>query len=119
MPPSAISRLRKICLALPETHEVEAWGEPTFRVKKKMFAMFANNHHDDRVAVWCKSSADNQELLVRANPKRFFVPPYVGPSGWVGIAFDARTDWKEVAEIITDGYRMVAPKKVLALLDAK
>ena len=120
MPPSAIARLRKICLALPEAHEVEAWSEPTFRVKNKMFAMFANNHHaDGRIAVWCKSSADNQELLIQANPTRFFYPPYVGPSGWVGIVFDAKTDWKEVAEIITDGYRMVAPRKILALLDAR
>ena len=115
MPPSPLARLRKICLALPEAHEVEAWGEPTFRVKNKLFAMYAaaNNHHGaGRPGVWCKAGPGNQELMVRANPDRFFVPPYVGPSGWIGVYLDRSPDWKEVAELMTDAWRLVAPKRL-------
>ena len=115
MPPRPLTRLRKLCLALPEAHEVEAWGEPTFRVKNKLFAMHAsaNNHHGGgREAVWCKATAENQSLMVRAAPKKFFVPPYVGPSGWVGVYLDAKTDWAELAELLRDAYELTAPKKL-------
>ena len=121
MPPSAISRIRKLCLALPEAHEQLAWGEPTFRVRNKMFAMFAsaNTHHGvGRAAVWIKASADNQAMLVKSAPTRFFVPPYVGPSGWIGVWLDGAPVWPEVRELLDDGYRRVAPKKLLALFDA-
>jgi hypothetical protein len=114
-----LDRLRKICLALPEAHEVKAWGEPTFRVRNKLFAMYAdagNHHGGGRSAVWCKSSHVTQDLLVRMQPERFFVPPYVGGQGWVGIYLDRQTDWKAVADRLCDGYRMVAPKRLLALL---
>jgi hypothetical protein len=120
MPPSPLSRLRELCLALPEAHEVEAWGEPTFRVRNKLFAMYAapNNHHGaGRAAVWCKAAPGNQALMVRAEPERYFVPPYVGPSGWVGVWLDRRPDWKEVGELMRDSYRLVAPKKLAALLE--
>ncbi len=120
MPPSPLPRLRKFALALPEAHEVEAWGEPTFRVKNKIFAMYAhaNNHHGGgRNAVWCKAAAINQRLMVEAAPDRFFVPPYVGPSGWIGVWLDRKVDWKELADLLRDGYRMTAPKKLLALVE--
>ena len=113
-------RLRKLCLALPDAHEVEAWGEPTFRVRNKLFAMFAapNNHHGGgRPAVWCKAAPGNQSIMVRAAPGRFFVPPYVGPSGWVGIWLDRNPDWAEVADLLRDSYRLIAPKKLVAVLD--
>jgi len=113
-------RLRKLCLALPDAHEVEAWGEPTFRVRNKLFAMFAapNNHHGGgRPAVWCKAAPGNQSIMVRASPGRFFVPPYVGPSGWVGIWLDRNPDWDEVADLLRDSYRLIAPKKLVAVLD--
>lgn len=116
---SPLPRLRKICLALPEAQEVEAWGEPTFRVKNKMFAMFAseNTHHGGgRPGVWLKSTHPNQDLLVRSDPDRFFVPPYVGPSGWVGIFLDGIPDWEMTAELVGDAYRLAAPKKLLARL---
>ncbi|HZO17952.1 MAG TPA: MmcQ/YjbR family DNA-binding protein [Gemmatimonadaceae bacterium] len=119
MPPRPLTRLRKLCLSLPEAHEVEAWGEPTFRVRNKMFAMYAdaaNHHGGGRPAVWCKSVHVNQELLVRSDPRRFFVPPYVGPSGWVGVYLDGKCNWAELAEIVSDGYRLAAPKKLLAAL---
>ncbi len=120
MPPSPLTRLRKICLALPEAHEVEAWGEPTFRVRNKLFAMHAdaNNHHGGgRPAVWIKAAPGNQDLMVRTAPERFFVPPYVGPSGWVGVRFDKGLDWDELAELLRDSYRLTAPKRLLARLD--
>ena len=108
-----------MCLSLPEAHEVEAWGEPTFRVRNKIFAMYANasNHHGGgRHSVWCKSVHVNQELLVRAAPDRFFVPPYVGPSGWVGVYLDGDCDWTELADIVREAYRLIAPKKLAAAL---
>ena len=120
MPPRPLTRLRKLCLALPEAHEVEAWGAPTFRVRNKLFAMFAdaNNHHGGgRAAVWCKAAPGEQQLMVATAPHRFFVPPYVGPSGWVGVYLDADTDWRELAAIVRDSYRLIAPKRLAARLD--
>jgi len=114
MAPSALSRVRKLCLALPDAHEVEAWGEPTFRVKNKLFAMYAhaNNHHGaGHHAVWVKSTPVNQGFMVRDKPKRYFVPPYVGPSGWVGVILDGRVNWKELEDVLRDAYDMTAPKK--------
>lgn len=118
-PGRALTRLRKLCLALPEAHEVEAWGEPTFRVRNKLFAMYAgaHNHHGaGRPAVWCKAAPGNQALMVRAAPERFFVPPYVGPSGWVGVRLDGAVDWAELAELLCDSYRLVAPKRLRTVL---
>jgi len=111
-----LGRARSICLSLPETTEQEAWGEPTFRVRKKIFAMFANSHHGDgRVALWCKAPLGVQEILVRSAPEKFFVPPYVGVSGWVGILL-ARCDDAEVRELVVQSYCMIAPKKLQALV---
>jgi hypothetical protein len=113
MPPSALARIRKIALALPEAHEVEAWGEPTFRVKNKLFAMYAaaSNHHGaGHHAVWLNCTRVNQSLMIGANPKRFFSPPYVGPSGWVGVRLDGRVNWKELADIMRDAYELTLAK---------
>jgi len=120
MPRSPLARLQKLCLALPEAHEVNAWGEPTFRVKNKMFAMYAdaNNHHGGgRHAVWVKAAEGRQARAVRTAPARFFVPPYMGPSGWIGVWLDGACDWGELADILRDAYRLVAPKKLLARID--
>ena len=117
--PSPLPRVRKLCLALPEAHEVEAWGEPTFRVKNKLFAMFAsasNHHGGGRDAIWCKAAPGNQELMISLDPDRFFRPPYVGPSGWVGMWLDKRVAWGEVAEVLRDSYLLVAPKKLVMVL---
>jgi hypothetical protein len=116
MPPRPITRLRKLCLALPEAHEVEAWGEPTFRVRNKMFAMYANkaNHHGHgRHAEGLKAAPGDQDKMVRAAPTCFFVPPYVGPSGWVGVWLDGVVEWDDVAEFLRDAYRLVAPKRLV------
>jgi predicted DNA-binding protein (MmcQ/YjbR family) len=113
MPTNPLARVRKICLALPDAHEVEAWGAPTFRIKNKIFAMYAapNNHHGGgRPGIWCMAGPGNQALMVRARPERFFVPPYVGPSGWIGIYLDRRVSWREVAELLHDAYVLRAPR---------
>lgn len=120
MAPRPLTRLRRLCLGLPEAHEVEAWGEPTFRVRNKLFAMYADaadHHGGGRYAVWCKAAPGNQALMVKAAPDRFFVPPYVGPSGWVGVYLDAGTDWDELAGLLRDSWRLTAPKKLLAMLE--
>ena len=93
-PDHPLAGVRAICLALPEAEEKEAWGMPTFRVRGKLFAHFADNHHGDgRVALWLKAAAGAQALLVEAGPERFFVPAYVGPRGWVGARVDGEVDW--------------------------
>ena len=122
MPPRQLTRLRKLCLSLPEAVEIEAWGEPTFRMRKKLFAMYASadNHHGaGRPAVWCKAASGNQGLMVRAAPDRFFVPPYVGPSGWIDVYLDGAVDWPELKELLTDSYRLIAPRRLAALLPAE
>ena len=110
----AINRLREICLALPEAFEKEAWGECTFRVTGgSMFAMTDNHHHgSNHLAVWVKAPPTVQEILVNADAKRFFVPPYMGPKGWVGVRLDYKVDWDELAGILKDGYLMSAPKRL-------
>jgi predicted DNA-binding protein (MmcQ/YjbR family) len=121
MPARPLIRLRRFCLALPEAHEVEAWGEPTFRVRNKLFAMYASagsHHGDGRAAVWFKAGPGNLALMVKVAPGRFFVPPYVGPSGWVGAWLDRRVAWEELADLLRDAYRLVAPKRLAMRLDA-
>jgi hypothetical protein len=113
-----LSKLREIIFKLPETSEKLSHGAPTWWGGKKTFATFHMNHHgDDRVALWCKLPRGAQETLVDAQPELFFVPPYVGPSGWVGINLDAKVDWGMIAALLEDGYRTVAPKRALKLLD--
>ncbi|HEV3163255.1 MAG TPA: MmcQ/YjbR family DNA-binding protein [Isosphaeraceae bacterium] len=122
MPSRPLVRLRKLCLALPEAHEVEAWGEPTFRVRNKMFAMYANaakHHGNGRHAVWVKAAPGVQATMVMVAPVCFFVPPYMGPSGWVGVWLDGQVDWDDVAELLRDAYRLVAPKRLSAVLDSE
>ena len=113
----ALMRLRALCLALPETTEKVSHGEPTWFVRK-VFVMFAGRHHDDRVAFWCAAPPGVQEALVGSDPQRFFRPPYVGVRGWLGVYLDVPgVDWTEIAEIVVDAYRTVAPKRLAALLD--
>jgi hypothetical protein len=113
-----LTKLRKIISAWPETDERISHGSPTFWGGKKTFASFHDNHHgDERVAVWCKATFDQQQDLVESDPEIFFVPPYVGPSGWVGVRLDRSVSWKIVEEVLEQGYRSVAPKRALELLD--
>ena len=117
--PRPLAKLRRLCLAFPEAHEVEAWGEPTFRVRNKLFAMFASasNHHGfGRHSAWCKCTVTNQQLLITADPGCYFSPPYVGKSGWVGVYLDGSPDWDGLSELLRDGYLMTAPARLKKLL---
>ncbi len=122
MTPRPLLRLRKVCLALPEAHEVEAWSAPTFRVRNKMFAMYASaetHHGGGRPTVWIKATSTNQQLMIHDARERFFKPPYMGPSGWIGVWLDASPEWTVVAELLRDGYGQVAPKRLSLLLTAR
>jgi hypothetical protein len=113
---AALERLRQLCLALPETSERLSHAAPSFFVReKKCFVMLLDDHHDDgRFAIWCAAPPGNQELLVQADPERFFRPPYVGHRGWLGMLLHGRVDWDEVAGIVEDAFATVAPKKLLS-----
>jgi hypothetical protein len=114
-----LARLREVCLALPEVTERLSHGSPTWFVRgKKTVATYADNHHGDgRLAIWCPAPPGAQGALVTEEPDRFFVPAYVGHRGWLGVRLDRDLDWDEVAGIIEDAYRLVAPKKLIAELD--
>jgi hypothetical protein len=110
-----LARIRKLCLALPETSERLSHGAPTFFVRdKRVFLMVLTNHHGDgRFAVWCAAADGMQRMLVEADPERFFVPPYVGHRGWLGFRLDRAVDWDELARIVEDAYAEVAPASLL------
>ncbi|MDP9265909.1 MAG: MmcQ/YjbR family DNA-binding protein [Chloroflexota bacterium] len=115
-----LGRLRRLCLALPETTERASHGEPAWFVRdRKLFVAYADHHHDDRLGFWCAAPAGAQQALVELDPKRFFVPPYVGQRGWLGAYLDVPVDWDQVAEVLTDAYRVVAPKRLVVELDAR
>ncbi|HVU12631.1 MAG TPA: MmcQ/YjbR family DNA-binding protein [Phototrophicaceae bacterium] len=110
-----LDRLRYICMALPEAVEdTEGVGSPAYKVNAKIFAM----HHpmNDRPSLWCKAQKGFQEVIVANEPERFFVPPYVGQHGWIGIYLDVELDWDLIADFIEDSYRMSAPKRLIKLL---
>lgn len=113
-----LQRVRQICIALPETSEKLSHGEPTFFVRKKVFVMFANNHHNDgHVAVWLPVPPGLQEVLIASEPQKYFRPPYVGHRGWVGIECAAATN-AELTTHIREAWRIIAPAKLHGLLDS-
>jgi len=113
-----LETLRALCLALPEATERVSHGEPTWFVRdRKQFVTYADHHHDDRLGFWCAAPPGAQEARVAADPEHFFRPPYVGHRGWLGAYLDVPTDWDDVAGIVADAYRMVAPKGLVAQLD--
>ena len=117
--PTALDRLRTLCLALPEVTERPSHGEPTWFIRgKKTFVMFAEQHHDDRVAFWCAAPAGVQEHLVAADPAHYFRPPYVGHRGWLGVYLDVPVDWAEIGEVVMEAYRSIAPASLLKSLDS-
>ena len=113
-----LGQVRALCLALPEVTERLSHGAPSFFVRgKKTFVMFHDDHHGDgRLAIWCAAPAGAQALLVDEEPERFFRPAYVGGRGWIGVRLDIDVDWGEMAGIVTDAYREVAPKRLVAEL---
>jgi hypothetical protein len=107
-----IGRVRRLCLALPDTTEKCSHGEPTFFVRKKVYAMFANNHHNDgHIAVWIPVPPGSQATLLKTEPTKFFMPPYVGARGWVGIELE-HVDDEELGFYLLEAWRLVAPKKL-------
>jgi predicted DNA-binding protein (MmcQ/YjbR family) len=113
-----LARLRAICLALPEASERISHGEPTwFAGKGKVFAMLDNHHHGaEHFSVWLPAGPGAQAALIESDPKRFFRPPYVGPSGWVGVVLDTKPDWAVVAWLVEQAYRLVAHPRLVAKL---
>jgi hypothetical protein len=118
--PGLLDRLREICMALPEVTERLSHGSPNWFVRdKKVFvSSHVDGHHQNQFPhLWCAAPPGVQEELVMAEPARFFRPPYVGHRGWLGVRLDVDVDWKEIAGICEDAYRLVAPKALVAQLD--
>lgn len=115
-----LTRLTKICLALPEATRYCQGSHAGFLVRKKTFAYFLNNHHGDSiVAVTCKVFPGDNTALVAAQPARFYLPAYIGPKGWVALRLDVgEVDWHEVAELVACSYGLVAPKRLAAMVKA-
>jgi hypothetical protein len=115
----ALARTRAICLGLPEVSERLSHGSPAWFVReKRTLAMFVDDHHGDGIlGLWCPAFPGVQEEMVSLEPDRFYRPPYVGPSGWLGVRLDRDVDWDEIRGILTDSFRKVAPKKLVAQLE--
>jgi predicted DNA-binding protein (MmcQ/YjbR family) len=111
----ALKKIRAICLALPEAVEVEAWGHPTFRAGKKMFAAFGDEYGE--LAIGLKVGFDRQDELL--NDDCFFPTPYAAHQGWVSLRINNKTNWTEVRELAREAYRQVALKRMLNALDGK
>ena len=109
-----LERIQAICLSFPEAIQRFTFDSETFRVREKIFAMFSAE--GDTGNVWVKGRPGDQEMLIAADPARFFKPPYLGPKGWIGIHLNADTDWDEVSYLIDTSYRLIAPKKLTAQL---
>jgi hypothetical protein len=116
-----LDRVAKICSALPKAICEIAGKHATFQVGGKTFAYYLNDHHGDGIiGLACKVLPGENEALVAAHPVKFYMPAYVGPRGWVGLRLDvAGVDWDEVAELITGSYRLVAPKRLAAMVQAR
>ncbi len=121
-PTSSLARVRAICLALPHVTERLSHGTPTFFVRDRTAFVYAwvDGHHDHTFPhLWCAAGPGVQEVLTRAAPEYFFRPPYVGHRGWVGIRLDGGVGWDEVGEVCEDGFRAVAPRRLVAELDGR
>jgi hypothetical protein len=111
-----LRRVRRICLAFPETMEKLSHGEPTFFVRKKVFAMCSNNHHNDgHIAVVLPAAIGIQAMLIEASPEKFYKPPYVGGSGWIGVELDRVSD-EELEFHVHEAWRLIAPEKLQDLV---
>ena len=117
--PSPLARIRKICLLLPETTERLSHGAPSFFIRDKIgFVNYMDNHHDDgRLALWCACPPGMREGLLKAQPDQYFVPPYVGVRGWIGVRLDRGPDWDAVERVIRDAYLVVAPRRLAATVE--
>jgi predicted DNA-binding protein (MmcQ/YjbR family) len=113
-----LRRFTMICLDLPEVKREISGSHASFTVKKKTFAYFLNDHHGDGIiGVWCKVLPGDNASLIRGDPKRFYMPAYVGPRGWVGLRLDVgRVNWNEVRELAKGSYQLVSGKALAALV---
>ncbi|HYJ24894.1 MAG TPA: MmcQ/YjbR family DNA-binding protein [Acidimicrobiia bacterium] len=110
-----LSRLRRLCMSLPEVEERVSHGEPAWFIRgKRQFVTYADHHHDARVAFWCSAPEGAQHVLTTTDPDRYFIPPYVGGRGWVGCYLDVEVDWEALEEIVVDAYVTVAPARLSA-----
>jgi hypothetical protein len=117
-----LTRIRRLCLALPEVTERLSHGAPTFFVRDRaafVNAWIAGHHGDGFPHLWCASSLGVQEARIRSKPETFFRPPYVGHRGWVGVRLDGDVDWAEVEDLCEEAYRTVAPRGLVAAWDAE
>ena len=107
-----LAKVRKFCLALPDVTEQASHGAPTFFFKKKVFVYFLDNHHNDgRLALWCPAPDGAQAMLVDNNPDHYFVPPYVGYRGWIGVRLDRDAAWSEIAAVIESAHQSLLGKR--------
>ncbi len=107
-----LERVRRICMALPEASEKLSHGEPTWFVRKKVFAMFSSDHHHDgHISVLIPAAMGVQSVLIQADPRRFYRPPYVGVRGWVGIELD-QVDDAELTVHLRKAWRLIAPARL-------
>ena len=112
--PTPLERVRELCLGLPEVTERLSHGSPTWFIRdKKTFVMYLDDHHGDgRLALWCAAPEGMQAMLVEGEPEHYFVPPYVGHRGWVGVHLNRGLDWNEIAGAIEEAYLRIAPKRL-------
>src|SRR5437763_454768 len=113
-----LARLAKVCLALPETVRRDMGSHAAFLVRKRIFAYFLNDHHGDGiVSIACKALPGENKFLVAAQPARFYLPAYIGSRGWIALRLDrGEIDWDEVTELVRGSYRMIAPKRLVAMM---
>lgn len=113
-----LDEVRTLCLSFPGTSERDSHGAPTFFIQNKLsFVQYRNNHHGDgRLALWCAAAPGTQATLTEAEPELYFVPPYVGHLGWIGLRLDRHAKWEDIAVTIGDAYLARAPKKYKALI---
>jgi len=112
---TALAQVRRACLALAETSERKSHGAPTFFIGgKRAFVMYHDNHHEDgRLALWCAADPEIQRMLVGGSPKHYFVPPYVGHRGWIGVRLDRGLAWADIQAAIEDAYLTGAPRRLI------
>jgi hypothetical protein len=117
---SRLTRVSAICLALPAAVRADMGSHASFTVRKKVFAYFLNDHHGDGIVSVCtRAFPGENKKLIEAHPKKFYLPAYIGPRGWVGLRLDlGKVDWDEVRDLVTASYLQVAPKKLAGVLEA-
>ena len=116
-----LTRIAAICSALPEAVRANMGSHAQFTVRKKTFAYFLNDHHGDGIVSICtRAFPGENKKLIEAHPKKFYLPAYIGPRGWVGLRLDSgKVDWNEVRDLVTASYLQAAPKKLAALVEDK